>query len=180
MKIAILAWGSLIWAPKDLKINNEWASDGPTLPIEFSRVSRDGRLTLVIDEVYGTPVTTYWALSKFNEMSEAIKNLKKREGTNSKGIGFIDLINGPTETRIPPRLKSEIIDWAKSKQIQGVVWTDLKSNFLDKKKTNFSFDAAMEHLNSLNETGRKQADEYIAKAPAQTRTSFREHLQSQD
>jgi len=44
MKIAILGWGSLIWDARLLSINttlfdNGWSSDGPDLPIEFSRVS---------------------------------------------------------------------------------------------------------------------------------------------
>ena len=50
MKIAILSWGSLLWQPKDLQFNQEigWSNNGPMLPIEFARISKDGRLTLVI------------------------------------------------------------------------------------------------------------------------------------
>ena len=50
MKIAILGWGSLIWQPKDLKFdaNIGWKEKGPILPIEFARISKDGRLALVI------------------------------------------------------------------------------------------------------------------------------------
>lgn len=48
-KIAILAWGSLYWDKRTLAIQSEWNEDGPTLPIAFSRISKDGRLTLVID-----------------------------------------------------------------------------------------------------------------------------------
>ena len=50
MKIAILGWGSLIWNQNGLPVKGQWKKNGPVLPIEFSRVSRDGRLTLVIDE----------------------------------------------------------------------------------------------------------------------------------
>ena len=46
MKIAVLGWGSLIWDPKELDANNEWNNDGPFLPIEFARISNNGRLTL--------------------------------------------------------------------------------------------------------------------------------------
>ena len=40
MKIAILAWGSLIWQPKELAYNKTfgWQKDGPILPIEFARI----------------------------------------------------------------------------------------------------------------------------------------------
>jgi hypothetical protein len=48
MKIAVLGWGSLIWQPRELRISLPiWKTDGPELPVEFARVSMDGRLTLV-------------------------------------------------------------------------------------------------------------------------------------
>ena len=63
MKIAILGWGSLIWLPKDLKFdtNSGWKENGPVLPIEFARISKDGRLTLVITP-NGTEVPTLYAV----------------------------------------------------------------------------------------------------------------------
>ena len=61
MKIACIGWGSLIWNSGVLKIRNKWYEDGPILPIEFSRISDDGRVTLIIDKS-GTPVRTLWAL----------------------------------------------------------------------------------------------------------------------
>jgi hypothetical protein len=57
MKIAILAWGYLIWNQGDLAAANAFTPDGPQLPIEFSRVSNKDaaprRLTPVIDETIG-------------------------------------------------------------------------------------------------------------------------------
>ena len=88
MKIAILGWGSLIWLPKDLKFdtNSGWKENGPVLPIEFARISQDGRLTLVITP-NGTEVTTLYSVSSFDSLNLAVLNLKKREGTNEKYIG---------------------------------------------------------------------------------------------
>jgi hypothetical protein len=48
MQIAIVGWGSLIWCPGSLQIKSGWHRDGPPLPVEFARISGDGRLTLVI------------------------------------------------------------------------------------------------------------------------------------
>ena len=84
---AILGWGSLLWNPKILNYVKEvgWLEDGPVLPIEFSRISNDGRLTLVITE-NGTYVKTYFAMSNYLWTNEAIDNLVEREG--SENIGF--------------------------------------------------------------------------------------------
>ena len=59
MKIAILGWGSLLWdnQPEFDRWHESWQYDGPRLKLEFSRVSKSRlrALTLVIDEIYGTP-----------------------------------------------------------------------------------------------------------------------------
>lgn len=91
MNIAILAWGSLIWQPKDLLFYTEfgWKEDGPILPIEFARISKDGRLTLVITE-NGTFVPTSYTLSKHETLDEAILNLAVREGSGRRSIGSYD------------------------------------------------------------------------------------------
>ena len=61
MKIACIGWGSLIWMPENLMIQNKWFEDGPMLPIEFARQSDNGRITLIIDE-FARPVRTLWSL----------------------------------------------------------------------------------------------------------------------
>jgi len=48
MRIAVLGWGSLIWKPDKPAISAPWHANGPLLPIEFARISLDGRLTLVL------------------------------------------------------------------------------------------------------------------------------------
>jgi hypothetical protein len=50
VKTAGLARGSLLWDPADLQTAAKFVANGPLLPIEFSRISADGRLTLAIDE----------------------------------------------------------------------------------------------------------------------------------
>ena len=94
MKIAVLGWGSLIWSHKNLKIKDKnWKEDSPELPIEFARVSNDGRLTLVIYEGYLERkerwVKTLWTEMDVESIEEAILNLGKREGTSCRKIGFI-------------------------------------------------------------------------------------------
>ena len=94
MKIAVLAWGSLVWDRRELSVIDDFKPAGPSLPIEFCRVSRDDRLTLVIDETVGTKCLTYTATSTFDNLIEAKENLRQREGMDHvNGIGFVDLIS---------------------------------------------------------------------------------------
>ena len=42
MKIAILAWGSLVWDLRTLAVDGDFQPTGPRLPIEFSRIPEMG------------------------------------------------------------------------------------------------------------------------------------------
>jgi len=92
MKIAILGWGSLIWQPKNLDFDKEldWNSGGPYLPLEFSRISEDGRLTLVID-LKAKEVQTLFAISTHSILKDAISNLAI--GSNVNRIGYYEKSN---------------------------------------------------------------------------------------
>ena len=90
-KIAVLAWGSLTWDKRDLRIADQFEPTGPRLPIEFCRVSGGKRLTLVIDEINGAECITYQARSSFDSLEAAIENLGDREGTTTANMGFVDV-----------------------------------------------------------------------------------------
>jgi len=70
MKIAYIGWGSLIWKQGSLKLRGTWQSDGPYLPVEFARVSQDGRLTLVLCRGV-SPVQTLWAYAEEENLNTA-------------------------------------------------------------------------------------------------------------
>ncbi|MCD6572546.1 MAG: hypothetical protein J7K95_00425 [Thermoplasmata archaeon] len=71
----------------------KWKNDGPRLPIEFARKSRNGRLTLVIYDEYLNEkdkwVNVLWNEMDVQSIQEAIGNLCTREETILKNIGFI-------------------------------------------------------------------------------------------
>jgi hypothetical protein len=119
MKIAILAWGSLVWDPRELPVSGKAQKKGPTLPIEFSRVSKDKRLTLVIDEKNGAPVESLFFESADNDLDQAIAHLKDREETKTDNIGFVDLVSGKVSSvaqAAHPNALDAIREWAKKTQ----------------------------------------------------------------
>ena len=165
MKIAILGWGSLIWQPKDLAFNKNcsWKPFGPVLPIEFARISNDGRLTLVITEK-GTEVTTLYTLSNFHDIDEAVLNLSVREGSGRKSIGYYD----KSKDVFYPAIfgfKTNISEWINLTDFDAVIWTNLP----EKLESN----DPLEYLKSLTGNKSALAEEYIRRTPTQIKTALR-------
>ena len=176
LHIAIIAWGSLVWDPAELSITLEFRLSGPQLPVAFSRVSRDGRLTLVLDEANGMPSRTYIAPSGKKTLSEAIDNLAARENTTPDNIGFVDRRSGKhSEVSLQrhPRALAAIQAWAAAAGHDSVIWTALPSNFRETTRRVFSVAAAMEYLAGLDEAARARALVYIRKAPREVRSLLR-------
>ena len=179
MKIAILAWGSLVWNPETLAVVGNFEPSGPHLPIEFSRVSGGGRLTLVIDEIAGTACSTYYALSEFEELQAAIENLREREKMpNSRGVGFVNLAakqDSDAAIARHPQAVAAIKKWAAENGLDAVIWTALASNFHEPGKAaeTFTSEAAVRYLEGLDEPSFGRAIEYIRQAPPEVRTPVR-------
>ncbi|HEX5425170.1 MAG TPA: hypothetical protein VFW94_16605 [Candidatus Acidoferrales bacterium] len=177
MNIAVIGWGSLIWCPGSLRIKTRWRAGGPMLPIEFARISEDGRLTLVIDS-NSAPQQTYWALSALDELECARRNLKDREGCSLGRVRFFPDVNaGGT---IMAAVVNELKAWlAKHEDIETVIWTGLETNWAEKFQREFSPDDAVRYLEGL-ETEQRQArlrydraKEYVRNAPASIQTAVR-------
>lgn len=173
-KIAILGWGSLIWDPRPEFDNQhgEWLPDGPTLKLEFSRISesRNDALTLVIDSTHGASCQVAYTMSTRNDPEDAIVELRCREGCIIKAIGFWFADGRRTCTVDMP---ATIVPWAQQNNLDVVVWTGLKSNFKKHKSLEFSLPAALNHLRTLPQDGKVKAAEYIRKAPNFVQTSLR-------
>ena len=181
-KIVILGWGSLIQQPKKLQIEGTWDEDGPKLKIEFSRVSKNGRLTLVIDEENGIELSTLYIISACKTIDEAIKDLEKREDTNLSWIGYIDIKNNLCSYKINSNqidVFDTIKQWAKSKEFDAIVWTALKSNFKNKTGKFFTVDNAIEYLKNLCGSIRDEAVKYFNQVPKQIKTPLRERFEKE-
>lgn len=177
-RIAILGWGSLIWEPRELETIGGWQMGGPVLPIEFSRVSNDGRLTLVVDEKNGVDVPTRYILSSRTDMAGAIENLRVREKAPSdRGIGIFDRSNelrNDHAMRSAPAAYSRISAWATEFAMDGVIWTAIPPRFLDGK--DFSVVAAVDYLAGLEEPIKAIALAYIRNAQPEVATPVRERV----
>jgi hypothetical protein len=186
MSIAILAWGSLTWNPRELAIVGGFDPIGPKLRLEFTRVSRDNRLTLTIDETVGVACTTFAARSAFEDLDEALTNLWKREGSEdeklpakirtSGRVGFLDILSGERSNKAMtrhPQAVASIQRWGSDRGYSSVIWTILASNFLEEKGEAFSVDAALAHLSGLSDPERGPALEYIRNTPPEVRTPVR-------
>ena len=180
MKVAILAWGSLIWDKRDLPITGDWQCGGPVLRIEFSRISRSGEragcLTLVIDEQHGADVPTRFAISPRTNLDDAIADLRTREGTSSDRIGYVNLVRNTERAyarQHHPHACDTIKAWAQAQRLDAVVWTALPSTFEEVARHPFSVEAAIQQLNGLGEPAKSHALEYLQKAPPEVVTPVR-------
>lgn len=177
MRTAILGWGSLIWEGGNQFDGQhfDWHYDGPSMKLEFSRISstRMGALTLVSDLVNGSLSTVAWCLSKRDNPLDAICDLRCREGTVLQNIGRIFTQSPKRNYSHEKRIRRKIISWARLKNFDAVVWTDLQSNYAEKRGDAFSVQAALAYLQNLPPEAKVKAVEYIRNAPAFVQTPLR-------
>lgn len=175
-RIAVLGWGSLISNPdgdasigqRPLKIAGKFCPGGPLLPLEFSRISKDGRLTLVIDSAHGTPCETFYAICATPNLNYAIQNLAAREGTSIQQVHFA-IAGGDYSDSI----RRKISEWCIRNKLSNMIWTGLPPKFSFQNVAEFSTEAAIEYLKSLTGVMRQKAFNYIATAPATIKTPVR-------
>lgn len=178
MKIAILAWGSLFWDPRNLASTGEWFYDGPLLPIEFARISGGNRLTLVIKNGF-EPVVTLYAISPFNTLEEARANLQSRESTpNIDNIGFIDFANNTSQVRATNEFILPILkQWNEAKGFDAIIWSDFSPRFTDTLGQPFTLANVISFIDQLHDAEKAEALKYIRNAPTQITTRFRESIE---
>ncbi len=148
------------------------------LPLEFSRISRDGRLTLVLDPL-GALCGTRFAWSSVNTLAASVEALRVREGpTRLEWIGYRDEMGGGSSIdRFPDQLNIDdvVASWIVNHPdgATAAVWTALPSNFAEKTQQPFSVENAMAYMRTLDKATLAIALDYIAKAPPEVQTPFR-------
>lgn len=174
----MVGWGSLIWDPRQLPLGSRWRPDGPELPVEFARVSGDGRLTLVLREGVGA-VRTLWAITSCTALDEARDHLARRERTDAARIGSLDSHGHCQVESLDPIHRAslpQLASWVAERDLEGVIWTGLPSNFEEQTGDSLGVDAAVRYLAQLSGETRHPAEQYVRRAPAQVRTTIRAGL----
>jgi len=177
--IAILGWGSLIWKPGDLQYKGPWKTGGPLLPLEFTRITSDRPLNVVLDPVNGVECSTRFAWSTQPNLADTVQDLKNREGTTEEHIGYVDLQHDQSSIQKYPaqiNVDEVIRHWCKSHQITAAVWTAIPPNFSDKLGVEFSVDAAIRYLKQLPKAAQDSALEYMTKTPIEIQTPLRRRI----
>jgi hypothetical protein len=172
VKIALIAWGSLIDDPGDLQVvGNRWHRRGPKLPIELSRLSRKrGYLTYVIDERHTRRVPTRYAVSRDADLASAINHLAQREGCGLRRIGYLRAAEGTRHRSRTSQWKA-IGKWARASKLDAAIWTDLAP-----RPGRFTLDAAVRLWKRLPAETQARAREYARMAPKEIDTDLRRRL----
>ncbi len=176
MKIACLGWGSLVWDPRSLHVRAEWFADGPLLPIEFARESKDKRVTLVITP--GVPlVRSLWTLSSLDSVDQAKADLALREEIREENIQYSIGAwqhSGQAHAGVDP----QIVQWAARLDLDAVVWTKLKPRFGGQERT-ATADEVIDYLHGLSHEQRANAERYVRMAPRQIDTPYRRRFEQE-
>jgi hypothetical protein len=168
--IACLGWGSLVWDPRELPIQRTWFGDGPFVHVEFLRKSKNGRITLVLQESV-VPVRGLWAVMDATDEAAAVKALADREGCPEKSIGFWK------EGLPAPKTIKNLPAWAQAHDIDAVVWTNLPHKF-DEEKEPRTAAQIVAYLAGLKGRARDDAQQYVRYAPPQIDTAYRREIEA--
>lgn len=166
MRIAFIDWGSLLWDTR-MPLATRWFPNGPRLSIEFARISKDGRLTLVVFE-RAQPSQTYWCTADTSNLAEAREALRVREGAEEARIHSISV------DEVASTMAAQTVQiWLNVHDYDAAVWTGLESNFEQRLGTAWSVSAAVGYLGNLQGEELQAARQYVERAPVQVRTPVR-------
>jgi hypothetical protein len=175
MTIACLGWGSLIWDPGSLPIQRRWFEDGPFVPVEFTRQSSDGRITLVVEPT-AAPVRVLWAVMLATELQAAREALRDRERIT--GNDWTSRIGSWQRGESVPQLMPELNNWAQAHGLDAVIWTALGPRFNNREAAP-TVDQVVGYLRTLTGTTRDAAERYVRCAPRQIDTEYRRRIEAE-
>ncbi|WUR16126.1 hypothetical protein E7V67_013790 [[Empedobacter] haloabium] len=171
MKIAVIAWGSLLWKPGPLKLASGWHPDGPRLPLEFARVSEDTpELALALCPGAGI-CPTYWAWLATADVETARAMLREREKITPARPDWVGTVTAAT--RAGDAMAATIDAWRRAHGIDAVVWTALPARFCQHDGRMPSAQEVLHWLATRTGDERAAAEHYIRRTPAHIDTRYR-------
>jgi len=161
MKIACLAWGSLLWKAQPLVLTTPWYADGPSLPLEFCRVGDRGELSTALCQ--GSPAqTSWWALLDTDSVLQAREQLRQREQIDRNRPEWVG--TAPSDTAYP--FGAPIGEWMSTKGLDAVVWTALPPRYAEVEGQVPTDAQAVDYLGRLTGDTRDHAEDYLRRVPA--------------
>lgn len=168
MRIACLAWGSLIWKPGPLPLASAWMNDGPRLPVELCRTCDGGELAVALSSS-APDSPTFWALLNVQDIDIARELLRDREQINRERPEYVGSIPGEYKGPYGERIRA----WADHRELDAVVWTALPPKSRDEEDRMPSVDEAIAYLDGLEGDIRDHACNYVRQLPLEIRTPYR-------
>ena len=174
MKIACIAWGSLIWKTGFLPLASQWHADGPLLPLEFARISDVNReLALVLCE--GAPLKpTRWAYLNAEDVKTAREMLRQREKITPQHPEWIGSV--PTLDAMP--LDARISQWLQKRELDACVWSALPPKSTGQNGRQLTAEEAVAYLDGLTGDVRAHAQDYLQRIPADIATPYRQLIEA--
>ena len=147
------------------------------MPIEFSRVSLDGRVTLVIDPA--APLCrSLWVPLAVDSLEEAIEALGVREKIVPERwpdwVGRATCEAPESATGIPYGIDA----WLAQHSLDALVWTALPSRGPDGTQSVPKLETLLDYLESLSGETRARAEQYVRRAPPVVRTPHRDRFET--
>jgi hypothetical protein len=130
----------------------------------------------VIDPAAESLTKAKYVLSSRTCLEDAVKDLRDRERTSIKYIGWVNTISGESSKKEHSDqidIHSTIVRWCKEKGFEGAVWTALLPNFKKELEKEFTIEEALCYLRKLPKNVRREALRYIENAPDCLQTSLR-------
>ena len=142
------------------------------MPVEFARESKGNRITLVIVPT-ARPVRSLWALMDGDSLEQAREQLREREDTASRHIHYWSR-GGNCPAWIP-----ELSRWAIARNVDAVIWTGLPPKFKNEDHRLADVEEVIGYLANLSGAARKDAEEYVRRAPQQVDTEYRRRIEAE-
>ena len=182
VKIACIAWGSLIWNPGPLKLASDWRPDGPALPLEFVRDSDDSAELALVLHAPAPPMPTRWARLATDDLAAARDMLREREKIRPDCPQWVGSLPDPVPPGLPAPTPSAVVaciaDWMRRHEADAAVWTALPAKFAGVSERAPSPHEAIALLDGLRGEERAKAEEYVRRIPGDIRTLYREVIEA--